>query len=410
MPSGLEPADFPRPVEYPFGRHISQRQRVEYGVGVIAKTLHDQLETWKYERVVVVTGNTLSKTPSAIDPLTKTIGDRYRGTFVAPKEHGDLAAVLALAGRIGEEKPDCVVSFGGGGIMELGKATASALGLDLLTAERFNGFFGSGRSDALWDGTVPPGQDVPLPLPQIAVPTTLSAGQHTATVAFIDPDTHAKRIYFHPFLLPDNVFLDPEVTIATPDTLWASSGIKALDHAVEKFYGVPPHPIIDALAIAAAPVLFRELPLSLDREDERFLQYRLNVLIAAWTTLFGSIGYFKSGLSHTLGRQLGAICGVAHGFTSCITLPAVIAFNAEAAADRLQALAQACSGGTAQSFGGDVRRLVQSMGLPTRLSEVDADRGKLRKVAEQAMKDPATRTNPRPADVDDVERLLISMW
>ena len=180
------------PVRYPFGHHISQSQRVDYGIGLIRETLYAKLEACHYKRVVVITGNTLSKTPSAIDPLIAAIGDRYVGTVVVPSQHGDLAATLELGKRVAATSPDCIISFGGGGIVEQGKAIACSVGRQLADAEQFNSAYGRKQATEVVD--VSPRRLQPLP--HVAVPTTLSAGQHTASVAFIDADTQANRIIF----------------------------------------------------------------------------------------------------------------------------------------------------------------------------------------------------------------------
>jgi alcohol dehydrogenase class IV len=210
------------------------------------------------------------------------------------------------------------------------------------------------------------------------------------------------------------VFLDPKMTIATPVGLWTSSGIKALDHVVEKFYAIPPHPIVDPLAFAAGSVIYRELPLSIEGDARRSEQCRLNLLIASWQTMYNSIGFYKSGISHALGRQLGALCDVPHGLTSCVTLPSAIEFNLDAAEERLRTLGTSFGlsfEDSAQAVADGVRRLIESLGLPVRLRDVGVPKERIALVARESMKDPAIRTNPRAiADASEIEELLNSIW
>jgi alcohol dehydrogenase class IV len=70
-------------------------------------------------------------------------------------------------------------------------------------------------------------------VPHIAVPTTLSGAEHTALAGVTDQHTHVKGTYTAPALVPRAIVLDPLVTRGTPDWLWAASGMRAVDHAVE---------------------------------------------------------------------------------------------------------------------------------------------------------------------------------
>ena len=73
----------------------------------------------------------------------------------------------------------------------------------------------------------------PPDVPQIAIPTTLSGGDFNQSAGATDTRTMLKEIYRHPRLAPSVIILDPAVTVRTPQWLWLSSGIRALDHAVE---------------------------------------------------------------------------------------------------------------------------------------------------------------------------------
>jgi alcohol dehydrogenase class IV len=383
---------------------------IQYGIGAVRETIARHLDEIGCERAIVLTGRTLAGTAEIMNPLVSSLGKRYLDTVVPPDSHGEVAGVIQLCEALRSRRPDGIVSLGGGSVMDFAKAVAGALGHDLRSVDAFDTCFGTRRPEH----EVERSADARQPLPQIAIPTTLAGAQHSAASGFTDPATHTKRIYFHGQLLPGRVILDPEITVTTPADLWAGSGIKALDHVIEKYYAIPPHPIIDAMAIAAAPVIFAGLPLSMDPTTKDAMQYRLDLLIGSWQAMSGSVGVFKSGLSHALGRQLGAICGVAHGATSCVTLPGVIEFNLAAAAERLRDLGVAFGLSATRSPAGvpaAVRDLIESLGLPTRLRDVSVSRDDLGAVARQSMKDPAVGTNPRRVnDAQEIEALLQSIW
>jgi maleylacetate reductase len=68
----------------------------------------------------------------------------------------------------------------------------------------------------------------------VAIPTTLSAAEFTAFAGVTDVSRRAKEGYGHPLLAPRAVVLDPAMTLSTPPQLWFSTGMKAVDHAVEQ--------------------------------------------------------------------------------------------------------------------------------------------------------------------------------
>ena len=197
-----------------------------------------------------------------------------------------------------EVDADALVAFGGGSPIDAAKIVA----LELLA---------DGRPQA--------------DMPQIAVSTTLSAGEFTPFAGITDEDTRVKGLRNDPRICPRTVVLDPEVTLPTPRALWAATGAKALDHAIEAIWSVNPQPVSDVLAVEAIRRLHRHLPASLAEPGN--LEARGECQIAAWMSIFGitSVGVR---LSHILGHQIGARWDVPHGVTSCITIPHCMRFLA----------------------------------------------------------------------------------
>ena len=73
------------------------------------------------------------------------------------------------------------------------------------------------------------------------------------------------------------------------------------------------------------------------------------------------------GLSHNLGRRIGASYGVPHGYTSCLTLaPTVTVAKRSMSAERWKALGEALGGEPDEA----IAALVRDLGLPSTLSEV----------------------------------------
>jgi maleylacetate reductase len=152
---------------------------------------------------------------------------------------------------------------------------------------------------------------------QVAVPTTLSGAEWAHRVGVTDEAAGRKGGFTNPSAVPQVVILDPEATLFTPEKLWLSTGIRALDHAVEGFLFGGEHPITDVTGLEGARLLLAYLPRS--REEPEDVEARLELQIAAWFAYFGPFNT-PMGLSHALGRRIGASYEVPHGITSCITL------------------------------------------------------------------------------------------
>ena len=103
------------------------------------------------------------------------------------------------------------------------------------------------------------------------------------------------------------------------------------------------------------------------------------------------------GASHAIGHVLGGSAGVPHGYTSCVMLPAVLAFNAAVNADR-QAEISAALGAAGQPAAEVLDRFIAGLGLPRRLRDVGVKREDLQRIATNCMLDDWTFSNPRPID------------
>src|SRR5439155_24027016 len=178
------------------------------------------------------------------------------------------------------------------------------------------------------------------------IPTTLSAAEfsHLAGVTNESGGQPIKAGFVDVAVMPRVVLLDPALTLETPLPLWLSTGIRALDHAVETLYAPGAHPINDVLALEAIRRLFAWLPRSMAGPDD--LDARTELQIASWMSFFGETNT-PMGLSHNLGRRIGATYNVPHGITSCITLPHVMRHLAHRHTAALAGIARALDLGEA---------------------------------------------------------------
>ncbi|MEC9237466.1 MAG: iron-containing alcohol dehydrogenase, partial [Chloroflexota bacterium] len=238
-----------------------------------------------------------------------------------------------------------------------------------------------------------------LPL-QVSIPTTLSAGEFNMGGGNVLDDQAGHKIRVrHPRLYSDLIMLDPVMTEGTPDWLWLSTGVKALDHCIERLYSTGNQPAIDAPVLAAAEMLFTYLPKS--RESDGDPEARLQCLVAAWMSMMGAPN-FSMGLSHAIGHIIGVHYSLGHGYTSCVTQPYVMEFNRPVSAAKQALLARSAGLDTrgmsdeaaAEAAARAVDDFIMGMGMPHRLRELEIPEEDLPKIAELVLTDGGTRSNP----------------
>jgi alcohol dehydrogenase class IV len=213
-------------------------------------------------------------------------------------------------------------------------------------------------------------------LPHTAVPTTLSVAELAAGAGFTN-EAGDKAGMRDPRLMVQTVIYDAEVTLWTPMELWLSTGIRALDHAVEGFLSDGEHPFNDVMALEAIRRLFESLPRA--KASPSDLTVRTENQLAAWFS-FTLPGPSAGGLSHVMGKQIGARYGIPHGVTSCLLLPHVMRYLAPSMPDRMASLPSP----------DEVYRLIGSLGLPQHIAAYGIGEPELRRAAtELAGKHPA---------------------
>jgi len=219
-------------------------------------------------------------------------------------------------------------------------------------------------------------------IPHLAIPTTLSVAELAAGAGFTN-EAGDKAGMRDPRLLVETVIYDAELTLSTPMELWLSTGIRALDHAVEGFLADGEHPLNDVMALEAIRRLFDSLPRAKAAPDD--LDVRTENQLAAWF-LFTLPGASASGLSHTMGKQIGARYGIPHGVTSCMLLPHVMRYLQRRMPDRFALLSDA----TGPDPAGRVSGLIDALQLPRHTAAYGIGEPELRKAAgELAGKYPA---------------------
>jgi alcohol dehydrogenase class IV len=279
------------------------------------------------------------------------------------------------------------------------KVAQIVLAENIRTIEQLGEYRVTMNPDGSWK--IPPCK--PSPVRQIIVPTTLSAAEFSNIGGCTDRARQVKDLYVGKFICAQMVVLDPALTVHTPEWLWLSTGIRAVDHAVESICSRTPNPFVAATCAEGLKMLRDSLPAN--RAAPADLDMRLQSQLGVWLASTG-MGRVEWGASHGIGHQLGAVAGVAHGHTSCVMLPSVMRFNRDAAAAPLRRIAEAF--GEPQADAADlVQGLIRNLGLPTTLREVKVGREQFDRIAASAMQSPMVLANPRPiTHADQVKEIL----
>jgi len=367
-----------------------QMEAVRFG-SASAEALVEEAARLGAQRVFLMVSGTLNRETDEIEKVRRALGDRCAGTFDRMPPHTPRGAVIAAAEQAREARADLIATIGGGSITDGAKVVQLCLANDIRTSEGLDAY----RPVKGPDGTLgPPPCNAPV-VRQIAVPTTLSGGEFSAISGVTDERRKVKELFRHPGMIPRAVILDPAVTVHTPQWLWLSTGIRAVDHCVEGICSGKAHAFADAQALHGLALLTRGLPRV--KNDPADLQARLDCQMGTWLSMGPLASGVPMGASHGIGYVLGAVFDIPHGHTSCIMLPAVMRWNKPANAER-QKLVAAAMGHPGKDASEVLDHFIAGLDMPRSLSSVKVGPEFFDRIAEQAMGTVWMPHNPRRID------------
>lgn len=248
----------------------------------------------------------------------------------------------------------------------------------------------------------------------LAIPST--SGTATEVTAFSVITDYAKGIKY-PLadfnITPDIAIVDPELAETMPATLTAHTGMDALTHAIEAYVSTLNSPFTDPLAIKAIQMVFDYLPASYEKDMDAREQMHYAQCLAGMAFSNALLG-----IVHSMAHKTGAAFStghIPHGCANAIYLPYVIKYNATIAKNRYADIARSI--GISGSDDECVKTLCDkidaynvSLNIPKSLQEfgiVEAEfKEKVAKIAELAVGDACTGSNPRPITPAEMEKLL----
>jgi len=340
------------------------------------------------ERVFLMVSGTLNRETDEIAKLRRALGNKVVGEFDKMAPHTPRGDVIAATRAAREAKADLIVTFGGGSITDGAKAVSMCLANDIDSPEAMDML----RSVVNPDGSVTPPEIAAPSVHQITIPTTLSGGEFSAISGVTDERTHVKELFRHPGIMPKAVILDPAPTVHTPEWLFLSTGIRAVDHCVEGVCSNEAHPYGDAQALKGLSLLTSGLRRVKDNPDD--IDARLDCQMGTWMSMAPLASGVPMGASHGIGYVLGAVHDIPHGHTSCIMLPYVMRWNKSVNATR-QELVAAAMGSPGEDAGDLLDAFIAGLEMPRSLGAVEIGPEHFPRIAEQSMGTPWIPRNPR---------------
>lgn len=325
--------------------------------------------------------------PYSIHPVTEE-----------PTTHALLAAVTAAR----REQCDMVIAFGGGSVIDMGKAVAALLNN---TEDLFHYLEVIGDAQPL---TAPCA-------PCIAVPTTSGTGaEATANSVIASPEHRVKVSLRHPSMLPDLALIDPELTLSLPFDVTMHTGLDALTQLIEAFTSRFANPLTDGLCREGLACAARALPVVKQNGDD--LQARENMAVGS---LFSgmALANAKLGAVHGLAAPLGGLFHAPHGLVCAALLPVIMEANIKAlqeraphspALDRFDEIARILTG-DASARSSDavnwVRDILKGL-VVTPFQEFGMQESDVEDVVTKAQRASSMQGNPIPLTDDELAQAL----
>lgn len=350
-----------------------------FGAGAI-EALPLELARRGMRRPLLVTDAGLART-AVFERVSKLAPEAavYTGVAPNPTEQN----VLDGLARYREGDCDSILGLGGGSPLDAAKAIRLKVTHPAPLAEY----------DDLLDGGNRIGPGLP---PYIAIATTSGTGSEVSRSAVITiAATNRKTVIFSPHLIPSLALADPALTLQLPPAITAGTGMDAFTHNVEAYLAKGYHPVCDAIALAGARLAWENLPRVMETPAD--LEARGQMMMAS---LMGAIAFQKGlGAVHSLAHPLSSDCGMHHGTSNAVLLPAVLDFNRSAVPARMEELSALFGGGDPAAR---VRELNQRIGIAPRLRDWGVTEEILPKLADKAIQDGCHQLNPRPCSREDL--------
>ncbi|HIY08498.1 MAG TPA: iron-containing alcohol dehydrogenase [Firmicutes bacterium] len=374
-----------------------------HGKGVLA-----ELKNLKGKKAIVVVGGGSMKRFGFLDKAVgylKEAGMEVR-LFENVEPDPSVETVMKGAAAMREFEPDWIVAMGGGSPIDAAKAMWAFYEYPDTTFEQLI---------------------TPFSFPTLrtkahfcAIPST--SGTATEVTAFSVITDYEKGIKY-PLadfnITPDVAIVDPELAETMPAKLTAHTGMDAMTHAIEAYVSTLHCDYTDPLALHAIEMIHNDLKASYDGNMEARDRMHNAQCLAGMAFSNALLG-----IVHSMAHKTGAAYSgghIVHGCANAMYLPRVIQYNAKnaEAAERYAQIARfiGLKGETTMdlvnALVAELKAMNKSLNIPDCIKDYEGGiidekefLEKLPKVAELAIGDACTGSNPRIPTQEEMEKLL----
>ncbi len=369
-----------------------------FGAGSLEyiKSIHAQRAS------IVVGGSSMEKSGmlAKVQELFREAGAQVsviRGVEPDPS----LGTVLRGAGEMLEFQPDLIVGLGGGSAMDAAKAMWIYYEHpELKTIEEI----------------LPPNEFPKLRTKArlCCIPSTSgTASEVSRSIVISDNERGIKHGIGNMEMMPDIAICDPEVTMSMPAHITAETGMDAMTHAVEALVSQRANYLSDILAKQAIKDIFTYLPLAYeDGEDGEAREKMLNASMVAGLA-FTNVSL---GIVHSIAHTLGSFFHIAHGLGDAIVLPYVIHFNETKSAEARDIYKNMAEEQKVESFEAGILELNKKLHIANKISALLSEeqkaeyQEKIPEMADMALADGCTKTNPAIPTKEEMEELFKTIF
>lgn len=359
----------------------------------------EHLKTLSGRKAFIVTGGRSMEKAGVLDKVANFLKEAGIDSFVYSGIRHDptFGAIEEGAKSMLAQRPDLIIALGGGSVMDGAKAMWV--------------IYEHPELDTLNKMTSP------NPIPKlrekakfICIPTTSgTASEVSRSVVITDDETGFKYGIGDMEMMPDIAICDPETTLTLPAKLTAETGMDAMTHALEAYVSTRANYLSDTLAIKAAKDIMKYLPLAIKESGN--ITYR-EIMMNASMIAGLAFTNVSLGIVHSIAHTLGSYYGIQHGLADAVVLPYVIRFNSRnrEAKEKYAELQMAAEGGLCQN----IVNLNKEIGIPkcigTLIADKDGYQQKIKEMAEHALADGCTKTNPVIPSLEEMESLLKEIY
>lgn len=362
----------------------------------------DVLKTLKGKKAIVVVGGGSMKRFGFLDKVISNLNEAGIETKLFENVEPDpsVETVMAGAAMMREFEPDWIVAMGGGSPIDAAKAM----------------WVFYEYPETSFEAIIQP-----FSFPELrqkarflAIPST--SGTATEVTAFSVITDYAKGIKY-PLadfnITPDVAVVDPDLAETMPAKLVAHTGMDALTHAIEAYVSTLNSPFTDPLALKAISMVLEYLPTSFEGNMESREQMHYAQCLAGMAFSNALLG-----IVHSMAHKTGAAFStghIPHGEANAIYLPYVIKFNAKTAAARYAEIARhlGITGTDEECVNALCAKIDEynvNLSIPKNLKEFGINEEefleKVDAIAELAVGDACTGSNPRTISPEEMSKLL----